>query len=973
MQIKTMSGPATRQGSLKRKRTEDGRWEKRCGCLQHDTFSAQIEGTCTMLNCEKNSNREPYRKLVENDLLSHWSKGGKWLCSKCFAYSKDHFVKKCRVSGGEIRDNVLMNQETDNEETADSEFEMEQENNSQANTADESTSNQIQDDSLTEQLDIILNNLKTIPKSWTILTAEQQQKVTEIAHEVGSIIERDLYHDSIKVTKESSSMILSDINKEQWLEERNKALIGFITGCTGSSGKNSDEKKTNSLIHVVEQVLNTRNLTAVCPFAFQRNLVQFSVTGSKLATNLLGAWEPSGAYTKIQTFLNAPAEPPKIPEYDVHIAIDNEQRVGKTSGRIREGSNIRVDICTTMSCVQTAEKTYIQQKEDLKPATWYKRESEDIERVLEEVEAEEQNAMQIYRQYRHNFIKDMIEEVKNELDEHQKDHVDVAIVQKERGNDSYVCCKCKFITTDTGSCPNCQHDPNRYPIDYDIYHRSVSKHPEQPSKIMIGDPYMVNPNTKSNVKQVMGHVQRHCGTTGENKSREWAYLWCDAIPYLLGSKVLEETLKCNICGDMVTENEKETHQERHEEKVEFQLWFGDLFFRPGPGHIELNMSRALLKCLWIPFFKFFAIILGFRSPRAQQVIFNGVDHHRSRQILTTFLFALSKELIRVFVVDQLGKGEEPTVQRYFDWFANEVQDSNYVFAWYACFRYLLAFHMYTESVRKNHHEHMLAARTAFAPLFYGRNHPKYREVHLRDMMDRAQCPEELKTDIKAKESFSLSASNKGQGCDFLHEEVNRSVKSFLPPGVVTAATWTRVCRKADALQEMKRTCIESSGVHSVSGKKAPKKHDHEQTMFRREIRDAKLLDSPFETGKELRSITGVELDEDLKNIKHTLDDSYKQYKNDLMKTKKFGSKKLKQTLYITKAEREYAEAIENKTINEIKTTIRELISDSGLQNYEASLKSKKVKADYIKLYYEVLEAAQDAEVSRLTEELENED
>lgn len=139
------------------------------------------------------------------------------------------------------------------------------------------------------------------------------------------------------------------------------------------------------------------------------------------------------------------------------------------------------------------------------------------------------------------------------------------------------------------------------------------------------------------------------------------------------------------------------------------------------------------------------------------------------------------------------------------------------------------------------------------------------------------------------------------------------------------------------------------------------------------MRKCLIIDSPFETGKELRSITGVELDEDLKNIKHTLDDSYKQYKNDLMKTKKFGSKKMKQTLYITKAEREYAEAIENKTINEIKTTIRELISDSGLQNYEESLKSKKVKADYIKLYYEVLEAAQDAEVSRLTEELENED
>jgi hypothetical protein len=186
------------------------------------------------------------------------------------------------------------------------------------------------------------------------------------------------------------------------------------------------------------------------------------------------------------------------------------------------------------------------------------------------------------------------------------------------------------------------------------------------------------------------------------------------------------------------------------------------------------------------------------------------------------------------------------------------------------------------------------------------------------------------------------------------------------------ATWTRVCRKADALQEMKRKCVESSGVQSVSGKKAPKKHDHEQTMFRREIRAASMLDSPCEN-KKLINITGEELDDELPNVTREMNESYKQYKEDLVKTQKFGSVKLKQTVFITKADREYAEAIENKTNLEIKTTIRELISESGLQHYEASLKSSKVKADYIKLYYEVLEAAQDVELLRLSEEIENED
>ena len=30
-------------------------------------------------------------------------------------------------------------------------------------------------------------------------------------------------------------------------------------------------------------------------------------------------------------------------------------------------------------------------------------------------------------------------------------------------------------------------------------------------------------------------------------------------------------------------------------KIEFERWFGDLFLRPGPGHIEQNMARALMK------------------------------------------------------------------------------------------------------------------------------------------------------------------------------------------------------------------------------------------------------------------------------------------------------------------------------------------------------------------------------------------
>ena len=71
-------------------------------------------------------------------------------------------------------------------------------------------------------------------------------------------------------------------------------------------------------------------------------------------------------------------------------------------------------------------------------------------------------------------------------------------------------------------------------------------------------------------------------------------------------------------------------------------------------------------------------------------------------------------------------------------------------------------------------------------------------------------------------------------------------KDLLLPSALTEETWKRVCRKADYLHEMKSECVRSSGVDAKSGSKAPKRHDHEETMMRRELRQANLFQSPIE-------------------------------------------------------------------------------------------------------------------------------
>ena len=90
-------------------------------------------------------------------------------------------------------------------------------------------------------------------------------------------------------------------------------------------------------------------------------------------------WEPAGSYTTVQQFMSREADPSQCPPGDVQIAIDNEQKVGKTSGRKRLDSKVPVDICTSLSYIQPSEVTTLQNDEELKPEHWQERSQEKLD------------------------------------------------------------------------------------------------------------------------------------------------------------------------------------------------------------------------------------------------------------------------------------------------------------------------------------------------------------------------------------------------------------------------------------------------------------------------------------------------------------------------------------------------------------------------------------------------------------------
>ena len=310
-----------------------------------------------------------------------------------------------------------------------------------------------------------------------------------------------------------------------------------------------------------------------------------------------------------------------------------------------------------------------------------------------------------------------------------------------------------------------------------------------------------------------------------------------------------------------------------------------------------------------------AQMLGFRTEKALAVVKSGIDHHRTRQIWCERLYALSKELLVPFVRDCLKAEIIPNNDNYINWVV-ETCGYQYMIYYYFAFTYLLAFNLYTEATRKNHSLRMMAARIQFAPLFYLFKHPKYQVLHLRDLFERAQTPDQIRSYVESHESFSPSVlQNRGQGGDFVQEEI---IKSFLPPGIPSQEIWTPVCRKAETLKELKTSVCEVGNVNLKY-----KRYLNEETMICRELRSTNLLSA---SKSDLKSVDGIALDYDLTNLKYNANENYNNYKESYVRNGTFDCE-IKIPIFMTPPEREHFNKIENKKEDDIAAEIAKLVSE----------------------------------------------
>jgi len=214
----------------------------------------------------------------------------------------------------------------------------------------------------------------------------------------------------------------------------------------------------------------------------------------------------------VHNYICSPCDPIKCPDGYIHCAIDNNQKVGKSSGRISVNSKVPVDVCTSVSNFLIDRENLIQNKTDMMPSEWQVESQSD---VVNKVDIYENRYIDIFRYYRNSLISETLYEVKSDQ---QKDHdgnfndkVDILNKQKEMQLANLVCIKCSFVFPGTNAiCPKCRHDHKYNLLGYDPYSKTASNHLETSPFISVGEPCLVNPNNEENVAKVLNHLKNSC-------------------------------------------------------------------------------------------------------------------------------------------------------------------------------------------------------------------------------------------------------------------------------------------------------------------------------------------------------------------------------------------------------------------------------------------------------------------------------
>ena len=711
-----------------------------------------------------------------------------------------------------------------------------------------------------------------------------------------------------------------------------RTLEAFLAGLSqkGYDAKGTSSPKAESgaytVYKTVESILNLTAPNLVLPAHFRESVLLYTLTGSKLALQVIGSGGPHASYQTVKSWLATLGDvPPEVQDGDLIVAFDNNQ-VLQRRWKVQLRNEVKCNIVTIVVFFRVDKKGKLQMKAELSPKGWTNQDlSQDMISRLKYLDQETDVKETHYFHLKH-FLSEQIQKVFEEQvkrDGKFEDNIDSLVIKKKNAVLYKKCYNCNFaeIPKSKYTCPHCKVnitkgkmksmglDANGMPDEsivatpeekeyrvfvkpsesgrgshslkyesqqqredeYKDFHK-LSREPTELPSIQVQQPVYVNPCSYEAVATTMRNIGQRCGIQKYGGNREWVMLVCDGIPYNLCSRIIKTMHVCSKCDlaidglEACAEHANESHQN---EEVTFSQEFDWVILRPGSGHIEMNMVKGIVELGWDIFWKQMVIGLNFRSEAAQKSAKKVSDHHKGWTMCRIARQALTQELILPFVRDELSNnGGEPdlSVEKFMKYIM-KAQDPNYTFMCDYVFELLDAIFLYRAGVRCGIDSFIHAGRAKFAKVWSGRIHPLYRELEIADTVKLMRIPRDLQGLVSQSDSLNVSGKlGTGEGVDFRLEEVNRQIQQWLP-SVPSTKDWKIACCNYERLSTFRNTLFEAMEIRDpkVQQSKRSQNIDEEILAFRTELRAAEYLMSPNVVRTHV-SLDGLPLSTNLKNM-----------------------------------------------------------------------------------------------------------
>jgi len=199
---------------------------------------------------------------------------------------------------------------------------------------------------------------------------------------------------------------------------------------------------------------------------------------------------------------------------------------------------------------------------------------------------------------------------------------------------------------------------------------------------------------------------------------------------------------------------------------------------------------------------------------------------------------MASELMWPYIISE----ENPSVEGYLKWAQNQI-DPIFKLKYEQTFFYLQAIINFRTGVRFNRPSLRIAARRMFAPIWSARRHPIYRLIEIADEEQMLRLKPEIYNLIQERIVTSRSKlPDQHQGHDAILEEINKVLKSLIPP-IPSQKHWEIAARNCTKFLKLRTNLFNTIGYseNETHGPRTRPNFIAESCRFRIRIRKTQFV------------------------------------------------------------------------------------------------------------------------------------